>query len=180
MFRPNVNKTNLYKLVGAYEDLPPMHRVEFKEAPRTPDWWLKWADADGVWYVATFAANMQMGKALLSIQKRALHMPYATQVIHTLDARDLMERGMVEEFTTAAEGRAAIGASKEQKQGGITMDRVHRSQLREILLQLTELKNSIKAIHWEVGEKIPVEQSITIQKATASLQDTIGHLTEVI
>jgi hypothetical protein len=60
------------------------------------------------------------------------------------------------------------------------MDRVHRSQLREILLQLTELKNSIKAIHWEVGEKIPVEQSITIHKATASLQDTIGHLTEVI
>ena len=60
------------------------------------------------------------------------------------------------------------------------MDRVHRSQLREILLQLTELKSSIKVIRWEVGEKIPVEQSITIQKATASLQDIIGHLTEVI
>lgn len=60
------------------------------------------------------------------------------------------------------------------------MDRVHRSQLRELLLQLTELKHGVESIHWEVGEDISVEQSIQISKATANLKEAIGHLTEVI
>ena len=40
------------------------------------------------------------------------------------------------------------------------MDRAHHSQLKELLLQLTELKKRLAAIHWEVGEEIPIEKSI--------------------
>lgn len=60
------------------------------------------------------------------------------------------------------------------------MKRAQRSQLREILLQLTELTNSVEAIHWKIGDSIPVHQSIHISQATASLKNAIGHLTEVI
>lgn len=83
MFRLKANKTSLYKLVGEFEDLPPMRRVTITKAYRTPDWWLKWTDADGLLCVAFFSTCM--GKALL-------------------------KRGMVEKFTTAAERRAACGA----------------------------------------------------------------------
>lgn len=60
------------------------------------------------------------------------------------------------------------------------MERAQRSQLREILLQLTELTNSVETIYWKVGESIPVHQSISISEATADLKRAIGHLTEVI
>ena len=40
------------------------------------------------------------------------------------------------------------------------MERAQRSQLREILLQLTELTNSVETIHWKVGESIPVSTPI--------------------
>ena len=54
MFRLKANKTRLYKLVGEFEDLPPMRRVTITKAYRTPDWWLKWTDADGLLCVAFF------------------------------------------------------------------------------------------------------------------------------
>ena len=38
MFRLKANKTSFYKLVGAYEELPPMRRVNFTKAYGTPDW----------------------------------------------------------------------------------------------------------------------------------------------
>ena len=57
------------------------------------------------------------------------------------------------------------------------MDRVHRSELKELLLHLTELKERLDVIHWEVGEEIPIEKSIRISKASQSLWETIGHLT---
>ena len=105
MFRLKANKTSLYKLVGKYEDLPPVRRVEFTKAYRTPDWWLKWTDADGLLCVAFFSTCM--GKALLSIDKKEFCGQQVSRVVHDLDTKDLLERGMVEEFTTAAERRRA-------------------------------------------------------------------------
>lgn len=107
MFRLKANKTSLYKLVSAYEELPPMRRVELKKAPGTPDWWLKWTDADDLLCVAFFSTCM--GKPLLSIDKKEFCGPQVSRMVHDLDTRDLLERGMVEEFTTAAERRAAYG-----------------------------------------------------------------------
>ena len=69
MFRLKANKTSLYKLVGEFENLPPMRRVTITKAYRTPDWWLKWTDADGLLCVAFFSTCM--GKPLLSIKKRS-------------------------------------------------------------------------------------------------------------
>ena len=53
------------------------------------------------------------------------------------------------------------------------MDRAHHSQLKELLLHLAELKKRLDAIHWEVGEEIPIEKSIRIGKASKSLWETI-------
>lgn len=64
MFRLKANKTSLYKLVGEFEDLPPMRRVTITKAYRAPDWWLKWTDADGLLCVAFFSTCM--GKAMVS------------------------------------------------------------------------------------------------------------------
>ena len=111
MFRLKANKTSLYKLVGEFEDLPPMRRVTITKAYRTPDWWLKWTDADGLLCVAFFSTCM--GKALLSIDKKEFCGPQVSRVVHDLDTKDLLERGMVEEFTTAAENLRAFFYSME-------------------------------------------------------------------
>ena len=50
-----------------------------------------------------------MGKALLSIDKKEFCGPQVSRVVHDLDTKDLLERGMVEKFTTAAERGAACG-----------------------------------------------------------------------
>ena len=105
MFRLKANKTSLYKLVGTYEALPTMRRVTITKAPRTPDWWLEWADGGGMWCKAFFSTCM--GKPLLSIEKKEFGGPQVSRVVYDLDAKDLLERGMVEEFTTAAERRQA-------------------------------------------------------------------------
>ena len=105
MFRLKANKTSLYKLVGSYEAMPPMRRVTIKTAHRAPDWWLKWTDADGLLCVAFFSTCL--GKPLLSIEKKEFGGPRVSRVVHDLDAKDLLERGIVEKFTTAAERRKA-------------------------------------------------------------------------
>ena len=107
MFRLKANKTSLYKLVGEYENLPPMRQVTITKAYRVPGWWMKWTDADGLLCVAFF--DTCMGKPLLSIEKKELCGPQVSRMVHALDTKDLLERGMVEEFTTAAERRAACG-----------------------------------------------------------------------
>lgn len=112
MLRLQASKTSLYKLVGEYEDLPPVRGVEFTKAYRTLGWWLKWTDADGLLCVVFFSTCM--GKALLSIDKKEFCGPQVSRVVHDLDTKDPLERGMVEEFTTAAERsraerRAACG-----------------------------------------------------------------------
>ena len=99
------NKTSLYKLVAEYEDLPPMRQVTITKAYRSPDWWLKWTDADGLLCMAFFATCL--GKPLLSIEKKEFCGPQVSCVVHDLDAKALLERGMVEEITTAAERKRA-------------------------------------------------------------------------
>ncbi len=113
MLRLKANKTGLYKLVAEYEALPPMRQVTATKAYRSPDWWLKWTDADGLLCVAFLATCL--GKPLLSIEKKEFGGPLVSRVVHDLDAKALLERGMVEKFTTAAERqraerRAACGA----------------------------------------------------------------------
>lgn len=60
------------------------------------------------------------------------------------------------------------------------MKRTHLSHLKEILIRLAELREELDKLHWEIGEDIPIEKSIAITKATASLQTAISHLTGVI
>ena len=60
------------------------------------------------------------------------------------------------------------------------MTRAQQSQLKEILLQLTELKSRLEAIHWEVGESIPVEKSLKIGRAVSNLKSAIEDLVGVI
>ena len=111
MLRLKANKTSLYKLVGTYEALPLMHRVTITKAHRAPDWWLKWTDADGLMCVAFFSTCL--GKPLLAIEKKEFGGPQVSRVVHDLDAKDLLERGMVEEFTSAAERRRAERTENE-------------------------------------------------------------------
>ncbi len=60
------------------------------------------------------------------------------------------------------------------------MTRAQRSQLKEILLQLTELKNKLEGIHWEVGENIPIEKSLKIGRTVSDLKNAINNLVGVI
>lgn len=60
------------------------------------------------------------------------------------------------------------------------MKRAQLRQMRELLIQLAALKEDLDKLHWEIGEETPVEKSIKITKASASLKNAIVHLTEVI
>ena len=57
-----------------------------------------------------WAALRTVSQALLSIDKKEFCGPQVSRVVHDLDTKDLLERGMVEKFTTAAERRADCGA----------------------------------------------------------------------
>lgn len=105
MFRLKANKTSLYKLVGTYEALPPMRLVIVKKAPRVTNWWMDWENDSRLFCKAFFYSCA--GKAFLSITKREIGGPQVSRVVQELDTKDLLERGMVEEFTTAAERRQA-------------------------------------------------------------------------
>ena len=60
------------------------------------------------------------------------------------------------------------------------MNRVQQNQLKDILIQLTMLEKSLTELHWDVGETITTEKSITIQKAATNLKNAIENLTGVI
>ncbi len=60
------------------------------------------------------------------------------------------------------------------------MNRIHRSQLREILIQLADLKSRLSLIYWDTGEDITAQESIKIKKAIDELNNTIYDLTGVI
>lgn len=60
------------------------------------------------------------------------------------------------------------------------MNRVHRSQVRELLIQLTDLKFRLNATYWDAGEDLTAHEEVTIKKALEKLDSAINKLTEVI
>ena len=60
------------------------------------------------------------------------------------------------------------------------MNRVHKSQVREILILTTDLKNKLNATYWAAGENLSTHECIEIKKALAELSSAIQHLTGVI
>lgn len=106
MLRLTANKTKLYTLVAGYvENLPPMRGgTIFVKYPRTPDYALDWITQE--WDTAHAFFSTCMGRPLLSIEiKSGETGKTVNRTTHALNLRDLRERGMVEEFVTAAERR---------------------------------------------------------------------------
>lgn len=106
MLRLKATKTSLYKMVSEYvPDLPPVRSgTEFIKYPRTPDYALDWITPE--WDTAHAFFSTCMGRPLLSIEIRDTETnKTVSRAVYNLDLRDLRERGMVEEFTTAAEHR---------------------------------------------------------------------------
>ncbi len=105
MLRLKANKTSLYKLVAEYvADLPPMRTgTEFIKYFRAPDYALEWITKD--WNRAHAFFSAILGRPLLAIEVRDSDGHTVSRVVHKMDLADLRERGMVEEFTTAAERR---------------------------------------------------------------------------
>ncbi len=106
MLRLTANKTKLYTLVAHFVDnLPPMRSgTEFIKYPRSPDYALNWSTPE--WNTAHAFFSTCMGRPLLSIEiKDGETGKTVSRTTHALDLQDLRERGMVEEFTTAAERR---------------------------------------------------------------------------
>ena len=60
------------------------------------------------------------------------------------------------------------------------MKQTHKSQIREILLQLTDLQNRLNAAYWDAGEDISTYEEIAIRKTLAGLKAAIGDLTGAI
>lgn len=105
MLRLKANKTSLYKLVAGYvDDLPPLRTgTEFTKYPRTPGYALEWITKD--WKRARALFSTSMGRPLLSIEIRDDDGNTISRVVHKIAPADLQDRGMAEEFTTAAERR---------------------------------------------------------------------------
>ena len=105
MFRLKANKTSLYKLVAEYaDDLPPMRTgTKFSKSFRTPDYTLEWITKD--WNHARAFFSACMGCPLLFIEIRDGDGRAVSRIGNKMDLEDLRKRGMVEEFTTAAERR---------------------------------------------------------------------------
>lgn len=95
--RLKATKTSMYRLVGDYEDLPPMRRTTFTKAYRQPDFWLRWRDADGMACKAFLAAYA--GRLVLSITKEQEYGDPEYRA-YTLSVGDLRKRGMIEEQPT--------------------------------------------------------------------------------
>lgn len=60
------------------------------------------------------------------------------------------------------------------------MNRAHKSQIREILLQLTDLRNRLKATSWDAGENMSTYECIAIKRALDELNNAVQHLTGAI
>lgn len=60
------------------------------------------------------------------------------------------------------------------------MNRVHKSQVREILIMATDLKNKLNTTYWNAGESLSVQEEVMIKKALSELGSAIQHITEVI
>ena len=106
MLRLKATKTSLYKLVAEFvPNLPPIRSgTSFTKYPRTPDYALDWITQE--WDTAHAFFSTCMGRPLLSIEIRSGETgKTVSRNVYNLDLQDLRERGMVEEFTTAAERR---------------------------------------------------------------------------
>lgn len=106
MVRLKATKTSLYRLVAEYVDnLPPMRSgTQFIKYPRRPDYAMDWITPE--WDTAHAFFSTCMGRPLLAIEiKDGETGKTVSRTTHALDLQDLRERGMVEEFTTAAERR---------------------------------------------------------------------------
>ena len=109
MLRLKATKTRLYKLVSEYETLPLMGRTNFIKAYGRPEYKMYWTDADGLKCMVFFAAVG--GKPKLVITKKEFDGLEVSRVVYTLCINDLTDRGMTEEYITAAERRRAEGGN---------------------------------------------------------------------
>lgn len=104
MLRLTANKTKLYTLVADYVDnLPPMRKTAFIKYHRAPDYALEWATEreKGAAFLSAC-----MGRPLLKIDIDERETGRLVRTAYKyIDLQDLRERGMVEEFTKAAERR---------------------------------------------------------------------------
>lgn len=104
MLRLTANKTKLYTLVADYVDnLPPMRKTTFKKYPRTHDYALEWATEREKGRAFLSAC---MGRPLLKIdidEKGTGRLVWGAYKY--IDLQGLRDRGMVEEYVTAAERR---------------------------------------------------------------------------
>lgn len=96
--RIKATKTSLYKLVAEYITLPPMNKVRFTKAYRSPSYWLEWS-ANGIYFRAYLSTCG--GGPLLSIEAKDYDEEsgqYKTisRVVHKLTVDDLRGRGMIE------------------------------------------------------------------------------------
>lgn len=106
MLRLKATKTSLYKLVAEFVlNLPPMRSgTEFIKYLRHPDYALNWITKE--WNTAHAFFSTSMGRPLLTVEiKDGETGKTVSRTTHALTLQDLRERGMVEEFTTAAERR---------------------------------------------------------------------------
>ena len=106
MLRLTASKTKLYTLVQKYVDnLPPMRSgTQFTKYPRTPDYALDWITPK--WDKAPAFFSSCMGRPPPSIEiKDGETGKTVSREVYNLDLQDLRDRGMVEEFVTAAERR---------------------------------------------------------------------------
>ena len=56
------------------------------------------------------------------------------------------------------------------------MNRAQRSQLREITVQLAELKGTLKKIRGEIGEATSAHEEVSIIRASADIENAIKNL----
>lgn len=106
MLRLKATKTSLYKLVAEFvPNLPPMRSgTSFTKYPRTPDYALDWITQE--WDTGTCLFLHLHGAARSCPEIRSGETgKTVNRTTHALNLRDLRERGMVEEFITAAERR---------------------------------------------------------------------------
>lgn len=106
MLRLKTTKTSLYRLVAEYvANLPPMRSgTQFIKYLRRPDYAMDWITPE--WDTAHAFFSTCMGRPLLSIEiKDGETGETVSREVYNLDLQDLRERGMVEEFVTAAERR---------------------------------------------------------------------------
>lgn len=60
------------------------------------------------------------------------------------------------------------------------MTRAQKSQVKEIMLQLTDLQNRLNTTYWSIGEDTSVHDEIAMKRALDNLKNAIENLTGVI